>query len=247
MREALALAAGIGKVFRIRTARGSPMTAVRDALRGRPVHRDLWVLRDLSLRVDRGDRLAIIGRNGCGNTTLLRLLAGIYRPSCGDLVVSAEPRILFRSYVGFTPDLPVIDNVFLFGAMHGVEQSLLRSEIEAVLEFSDLQGLAYGPLKNLSVGQIRRLALSIFSTCTNGFLMLDEALDHVDREFRRRLEKRLGQVLTPDKTLLMTSHDPDLLARLCSKAIWLANGSVHMVGEVDRVLRCYHDGLDRQA
>ena len=246
MSAMLALAQGLGKRFRIRVVRRSPLATLREGFSGTATHRDLWVLRDVSLRLERGDRLAVIGGNGCGKTTLLRMMAGIYRPSRGHLVIHGEPRILFRSGIGFTPELSVIDNAFLFGAVHGIERSVLRGQVEAALEFSELRELAHGPLKNLSVGQLRRLALSVFAESRGNFLMLDEALDNVDLEFRRRFEARFAQLLDPGKTFVMTSHDSDLLARFCRTAIWLADGTVHMAGPVEEVLRCYSECVERR-
>jgi ABC-type polysaccharide/polyol phosphate transport system ATPase subunit len=191
--------------------------------------------------------VAVVGRNGCGKTTLLRLVAGIYQPTSGELTVLGKPRILFRSYVGFAPELPVVDNVFLFGAVHGIERHVLVEHLRAILEFSELEPLAFLPLKNLSVGQVRRLALTTFVESTSQFIILDEALDNVDADFKRRVMERLRDRLNPEKTLLMTSHDADLLTYFCNQAIWIDQAAVRMQGSVAEVMAAYAKDLGIEA
>lgn len=242
MRTAAIRASGVGKRFRLRINRRSVLAAAQDLVAGVEQARELWVLRDLSVEIARGARVALVGGNGCGKTTLLRLIAGIYRPTRGRLEVRVEPRILFRSYVGFTPELPVVDNVFLFAAVHGIERQLARARLRAILEFGELESKALVPLKNLSVGQVRRLALSTFCESTGDLLILDEALDNIDAAFRSRVIDRFHRLLTPSRTLLMTSHDPELLQEFCEHGLWIEDGRIALYDRLEPVLSAYSRG-----
>lgn len=229
----------ISKRFRLRANRRSALALARELVAGLEQARELWVLRQATFEIARGERVAVVGRNGCGKTTLLRLVAGIYRPTAGELEIAVEPRILFRSYVGFTPELPVVDNVFLFAAVHGIDRQLIVRRLRAILEFSELDTMAFVPLKNLSIGQVRRLALSTFCESTGDLLILDEALDNVDSSFRKRVIDRFHGMLRHDRTLLMTSHDPELLKEFCDQAIWIDRGRIARQDRLDRVLEAY--------
>ncbi len=239
MSDELIRAEALSKRFALRTRRRPVLAALREALSGLDPQRELWALADASFGIDRGERVAVIGANGCGKTTLLRLIAGIFRPTRGSLTVRAEPRVLFRSGVGLTPELSVVDNILLFGAVHGIDRGTLIAKLRWILEFSELETMAYAPLKSLSLGQVRRLALSTFLEGRGDLLILDEGLDNVDEAFRRRVVERLQGAVRGDTTFLMTSHDPELLRELCGKGLWLEAGRLRQAGDLDSVLSAY--------
>src|SRR5262249_16329079 len=161
-------------------------------------------------------------RNGSGKTTLLRILAGIYQQTSGRLVVNGSPRPLFSCSTGFRQEFSVVDNIYLFGALHGLSRGVLRPLEQSLLEQTALTALASTAMKDLSLGQAQRLALAIFALTQGDFLILDEVAAHianVDRGFRLELEDYFERIATSSGALLMTSHDPLLLRRYCRTAL----------------------------
>lgn len=233
MSEAIVDARGLGKRF------PRPGARPRLPFPGARAGRRLWLFRDVSFQLARGDSVALVGRNGCGKTTLLRLLTGIYRPDEGSLRVAADPRVLFRSSVGLADELTVRDNALLFGAVHGVPRARIRGRVDAILERAELTHLRDAPLKHLSMGQVRRLALEVFLEGDVGFLVLDEALDHLDEAHHGQVEARIRELVAGGTTLIMTSHRRDLLLRLCSRALWIDRGALAGDGDIRSVLAAY--------
>lgn len=238
-RAAAARADGLGKRFHVLRSERTTLRALRAAMSGEPLRRDLWALRDVSFEIARGAKLAIVGKNGSGKTTLLRLLAGIYAPTCGALTVASRPRPLFSCKVGFARDLSVAENVVLFGVVHGIRRARLLAERDAILARAGLEELAHAPLKDLSTGQVQRLALTVFAETDADFVVLDEVIGNVDAGFLRQADAFFRALSTSSRTVIMTSHDAAFLAEYCEDAMWIDDGRVRLHGRFDAVLREY--------
>lgn len=232
-------AQNLGKCFLVLRSRRTSLRAVRALLAGQSLRRELWVLRDLSFEIPRGAKLALLGRNGCGKTTLLRLLAGILEPTHGRVEVAARPRPLFRAEVGFISDLSVTENVFLFGAVHGIPRATLARRLPALLEATGLGLLRHVPLKDLSTGQIQRLALAVFAESEADLVILDEVIGNVDQGFFRAADDYFRRLCKSPRTVVMTSHDTAFLRAYCSSALWLEDGRVRLHGDFETVLHEY--------
>jgi ABC-type polysaccharide/polyol phosphate transport system ATPase subunit len=242
--EACIRAEALSKRFLVAESRKTLLRTVRALAAGEPLRRERWVLQDLTFTVARGEKLALVGRNGAGKTTLLRLLAGIYPQTSGTLVVNAAPAALLNCWTGFHGELPVIDNLYLFGAVHGVGRDVLGPKRQAILEVAGLEELAYAPLKELSTGQVRRLALTVFSHTPGTLLILDEVLANLDRGFLRESELFFEAVVSSNKTMIMTSHDSSVLRKYCERAMWLDNGRVLRLGPCEEVIDAYERSLN---
>jgi ABC-type polysaccharide/polyol phosphate transport system ATPase subunit len=197
------------------------------------------VLRDISFQIRAGEKVALVGRNGSGKTTLLRLLAGIYALDDGALEIAEPPCVLFDANVGTIPLLPVIDNVFLFAAVHGIDRALIAPQLEPLLQAAGLAALRLTPFRDLSKGQRQRFALSIFLQTRASFVIFDEALTNLDIGFLNECERYFGALKASSKTVLMTSHDAAFLRRHCDRALWLEQGRLKMDGTVNAVLDAY--------
>jgi len=232
-------ARGLSKCFTVMMRQRTTLRAVRALLgRGRNA-RKLWALRDVSFTLARGDKVALIGRNGSGKTTLLRTLAGIIEPSSGSLRVDQQPLVMFKFWIGQNAELPVVDNIFLFGAVCGMGRSELRPMIPDILARADLAELEFAQLQDLSIGQRQRLAWSIIFSAPADFLIFDETLAHLDREFARECDAFFARLADSPTTVILTSHDAGFLRRHCSRALWLDAGKLRMDGPVDVVLDAY--------
>lgn len=237
-------AEGIAKRFLVPHARRTMLRTVQSLLRGEALRRELWVLRGLSFEIATGERVALIGRNGCGKTTLLRLLSGIMEPSAGLLRVGEAPRPLFDTSVGFAQELSVSDNLFLFGAVHGMSRRHLQPRHDEIVRRAGIEHLMHAALKDLSVGQVQRLALTIFAETPARFLIFDEVLGNVDRGFARTAEGFFHGLAERGCTLVMTSHDAAFLRAHCERALWLEDGLIRRDGPFEEVVREYEASFD---
>lgn len=233
----------LAKCFAVRTARPSLLGTLQSAARGRSLAQPKWVLRDVSFEIRRGEKVAVVGRNGCGKTTLLRILCGISDASSGELRVRGAVCALFDAAVGVLGDLPLVDNIFLFGAMHGISRAELAGEVDAILAQADLAPLRYAPYRDLSLGQRQRFALAVFARSAGDIVIFDEAMANVDAGFLQTTLRWFDALAATDRTVIVTSHSAALLRRTCSRAIWLDGGRVRLDGPIDAVLDAYEQAL----
>ncbi|OGD21393.1 MAG: hypothetical protein A2W03_06545 [Candidatus Aminicenantes bacterium RBG_16_63_16] len=229
----------LSKCYMVMRRQRTTLRAVRALLRRDPLTRELWALRDLSFTIARGDKVALIGRNGSGKTTLLRLLAGIIEPSAGSLRLEQQPLALFKFWIGQNADLPVIDNIYLFGAVCGMGRAELRPMIVGILQAAGIAELGFAPLQDLSTGQLQRLALSIIFRAPADFLIFDETLAHLDQDFARECDAFFARLADSSTTVILTSHDAGFLRRHCRRAIWLDGGRLRLEGPAGAVIDAY--------
>jgi ABC-type polysaccharide/polyol phosphate transport system ATPase subunit len=231
------------KCFRVLRFHKTTFKALSRMARREPSRGRHWVLRDVGFRVRHGEKLAVVGRNGCGKSTLLRLLCGIYDATEGEVRVARPPRALFDVTVGTLSILPVIDNLFLYGATHAIPRPRLEREADGILDLAGLSHLRFSPFQDLSLGQKRRFALAVFLRSDAELLIFDEALANLDLGFVRECERHFEKLRSSDRTLVMTSHDGDFLRRHCERALWLDDGRLRMDGPIDEVLEAYEESF----
>lgn len=241
MNPPLVKADHVAKCYQVLKRQRNTLRALR-ALCGREkLTKELWALSDLSFTIDRGEKVAIIGRNGSGKTTLLRLLAGIIEPSSGSIQVAKEPLALFKFWIGQNADLPVIDNIYLFGAVCGMKRGQMEPLAPKILEEAAIQDLEFAPLQDLSLGQRQRLALSIVFQIPADFLVFDETFVHVDQAFFRECEAFFVRLAESSRTMVITSHDHHFLKKYCRRALWLDKGRIRLDGPAAEVIEAYDD------
>jgi ABC-type polysaccharide/polyol phosphate transport system ATPase subunit len=237
----------LGKRFLVLKSQRTALRALRAFIGGEPLRREMWVLRDLTFEIARGEKVALLGRNGSGKTTLLRLVAGILEPTCGHLSVRGIPRPLFSAQVGFMSELSVVENVFLFGAVHGMDRRALRPRLPEILKTTGLEALAHAPMKDLSTGQVQRLALAVFAESDSDLVILDEVIGNVDHGFLRAADRYFRSLADSARTVVMTSHDTAFLRAYCSSALWIEDGAVRMHGAFEPVVREYEASFEGEA
>jgi ABC-type polysaccharide/polyol phosphate transport system ATPase subunit len=229
----------LSKLFLVFKSKKTTLKALKAMLSREALKKELWALYDVSFEIKKSEKLALVGKNGAGKTTLLRILTGIYDKTSGDIVVKDNPRALFRFWTGLNRDLSVIDNIYLFGAMYGMDRNFLKDKLDDILKMSELYHLQFVPLNKLSAGQAQRLSLSIFFQSKSNFFIFDESLAFVDQSFAQKCEAYFKELSSSDKTVIMTSHDNRLLRKYCNRAIWLDEGRISMFGEAKRVINEY--------
>ena len=208
-------------------------------LKGVPIRRELWALKNINLEIHEGDKVAIVGRNGAGKTTLLRLIAEIYTPNEGEVKIRKTPQPLFKYGIGLNPFLSVLDNIYVLGAFHGLLVSEMNRVLEDIIEFSGLREFLYAPAKDLSSGQKQRLLFSVFIHAASDFLLSDESTAMADLEFQIKSGQWFEKLMTSPKTLLLCSHNLTFLEKHCTKALWLEKGEIKAWGEPKEVLEAY--------
>ncbi|HEX5042465.1 MAG TPA: ABC transporter ATP-binding protein [Candidatus Polarisedimenticolaceae bacterium] len=213
---------------------------IRTVLR-RPLamRRACFSLEGISLDIRRGESVAFIGRNGSGKSTALRLIAGIYAPSAGELRVTGRIASVIELGAGFNPELTGRENVELYGAVMGLKRREVAVHFDAIVDFADLGDFVDEPVKYYSSGMQARLAFAVTVAVEPDILLLDEVLAVGDAVFRERCLARLERFRARGGTLVVVSHDLQQVRRLCDRAVWLEKGRVRQEGPAAMVTLAY--------
>jgi ABC-2 type transport system ATP-binding protein len=213
---------------------------IRRVLR-KPLHvrHAAFMLRGLDLRVSRGEVVALVGTNGSGKSTALRLVAGIYRPTEGTIVTRGRVAAVIELGAGFHSELTGAENVALYAAVLGLGRRELAAHWADIVEFSGTGDFLDTPVKYYSSGMEARLAFAVAVCLDPDVLLLDEVLAVGDESFRARCLERLRAFSARGGTMLIVSHELEQLRALCTRAVWLDRGRVRMDGPVAEVLAAY--------
>ncbi|HEY0394259.1 MAG TPA: ABC transporter ATP-binding protein [Candidatus Elarobacter sp.] len=195
----------------------------------RRIHRHTVIDR-LDLVVEHGEKIGIIGPNGSGKSTVLKLIAGVLRPTRGTVRVSGSIAPLIEIGVGFDPDLTLVDNIVYYGVLMGRDEQEVREHVDAILDFAELGPIREQPTKTLSSGMSARLGFAIATEFRPDILLLDEVLAVGDERFRRKCAARLDRFWDAHSTIVLVSHDMAYITRSCERVIWIDGGQVHFDG-----------------
>lgn len=198
-----------------------------------------WALREIDLRLDRGTRLGIIGANGAGKSSLLRVLAGIYPPTVGSVEVVGNVAPMIEMGAGFHPELTGRENVFFNGAMLGFTRSQMRPKVEEIFAFTGLEEFADLPLKYYSSGMAMKLAFAIATDVQPDVLLIDESLGVGDATFMDKARARVRDLLGRASVVAIVSHDMESLKELCTRGIWMKQGRIVADGPIEAVIQAY--------
>lgn len=193
--------------------------------------------------VEPGEALAIIGANGAGKSTTLKLLAGIYEPSSGIAETGGRIASLLDLGVGFHPDLTGEENLMLNGSLIGLSKNAMKELIPEIADFAELTRFMDTPVKYYSSGMFMRLGFSLATAVDPDVLLIDEVLAVGDARFQAKCYERIWNFRNKGKTIIFVSHDMNAVAKLCTRAVWLNDGRIQKDGEVETVLSEYLDGI----
>jgi ABC-2 type transport system ATP-binding protein len=196
-------------------------------------------LRDITLSLRRGARVALVGHNGAGKSTLLRLMSGIYEPTRGRAVVHGKVAPVFDLAVGMDPEISGLDNILIRGLFLGMTRKQMEARVDDIAEFTELGDYLSMPLRTYSTGMRVRLALGVVTSIDPEILLLDEGIGAVDAEFLAKARARLFELVDRSGILVFASHSDEFLADLCDTAIWLEHGRVREQGPLREVLHHY--------
>lgn len=201
---------------------------------------EFWALRDISFTVDKGESCALIGANGSGKSTMLKIISGILAPTKGRVEVNGSIAPLIELGAGFDYELTGRENIFLNGAILGYSKKLMLEKYDEIVEFSELRDFIDVPVKNYSSGMVARLGFSIATMVKPDILVVDEILAVGDQAFQDKCHKRLEDMMNGGTTVLLVSHSAPDIKRICQKAVWIDRSSLRFVGSVDDALQLYN-------
>lgn len=200
---------------------------------------EFWALTDVSFVVEKGEALGLIGLNGSGKSTMLKVIAGVLKPTKGQVIVNGSVAPLIELGAGFDADLTARENVFLNGAILGHARSEMEEYYEDIVDFSELKEFMDVPVKNFSSGMVARLAFAIATIGIPDILIVDEALSVGDFRFQEKCEQRIQRMIERGTTILFVSHSIQQVEKLCKKIVWLDHGRIKMSGDVKLVCEEY--------
>ncbi|WP_099743010.1 ABC transporter ATP-binding protein [Acidovorax sp. 62] len=217
----------------------SPRSRLRALLTGRATHRSHWALRDVSFELQRGECIGVIGDNGAGKSSLLKLLAGTMQPSQGTIERVGRVTAILELGAGFHPDFSGRDNLYFGGSLIGISREEMERLEPEIIEFCELGEALDRPVKTYSSGMTVRLAFALVTAVQPDVLIIDEALAVGDQHFQKKCVERITAFRNSGCTILFCSHSPYHIRHLCDRALWLKAGQVAQFGGTEEVLAAY--------
>src|SRR6516225_3357310 len=206
--------------------------------------REVHALRDVTLSIGKGERLGVIGHNGAGKSTMLRLLAGIYPPTAGRLTVEGKVSSLFDIALGFEGEATGWENIAYRCYLQGETPGGVRAKRGAIAEFSELGDFLNMPVRYYSAGMMVRLAFSIATAIDPEVLLVDEVLSVGDLSFQNKATARMREMMARAHLMVMVSHELTSLSRICNRAVWLDHGRVVLLGSCEEVIAAYEASVE---
>ncbi|MBH8572607.1 ABC transporter ATP-binding protein [Nostocaceae cyanobacterium CENA369] len=197
------------------------------------------ILDNIDLIVNSGEKIGIIGANGSGKSTVLKVICGILKPTNGLVRVSGKIAPLIELGAGFDPEISVVDNIMLYGVLLGFSRIEMTKRVNSILEFAELEDYALMPVKALSSGMVARLGFAIATDIQPDILVLDEVLSVGDESFKNKSRQRIEKFWNQNTTILVVSHDLNFIEQTCNQAIWLDKGKIKCTGGADEVVKFY--------
>jgi lipopolysaccharide transport system ATP-binding protein len=203
---------------------------------------EIWALKNIDFSVNEGEILGIIGSNGSGKSTLLRILSKITRPTSGEIHIKGKTLSLLEVGTGFHPELTGRENIYLNGSLIGMAKKEINANIDNIIEFSGIKEFVDIPVKKYSSGMYVRLAFSIAAHMDPDILLIDEVLSVGDLDFQKKCIAHMNKITkNKNKTIIMVSHNLDIIQALCHRCIWLHKGSIKQIDKTNIVINNYID------
>lgn len=203
------------------------------------MYTEFKALDNVSFSISRGEVVGLVGLNGSGKSTMLKIIAGVMKPTSGSVSVRGTVAPLIEVGAGFNGDLSGRENIFLNGYLLGFAKEYINEHLEEIIEFSELGEFIDVPLKNYSSGMKARLGFSIATTVKPQILIVDEVLAVGDFKFQEKCQKRISDMMENNTTVLFVSHSINQVRKLCTRCIWLEKGKLLMDGPSEEVCDAY--------
>lgn len=208
-------------------------------VKGKLMYDEFTALDDVSFTVAKGEVFGIIGLNGSGKSTMLKIISGIFKPTSGKVTTIGSIAPLIELGAGFDPELTARENIFLNGSVLGYSKIYMQQKFDDIVEFSELGEFIDVPLKNYSSGMYARLGFAIATMTKPDILIADEILSVGDYLFQEKCEKRIGDLISHGTTVIIVSHSIGQVKRLCNRVLWLEKGHVRGLGDTKEICEEY--------
>lgn len=209
------------------------------AVTGKLKFNEFLAVNDVSFNVEKGETLGLIGTNGAGKSTTLKLISGILKPTEGSIITRGNIVPMLELGAGFDLELTGRENIYLNGAILGYSKEYLESKYDEIVDFAEIREFIDMPIRNYSSGMMARLAFSIASVVQPEILIVDEILAVGDAKFQEKSYKRMQELMSGGATVLFVSHDIEKIKEMCDTVIWLDHGKVKMQGSAKKVCDKY--------
>ncbi|HEU4911891.1 MAG TPA: ABC transporter ATP-binding protein [Actinomycetes bacterium] len=223
---------------------------LRDLVTGRsPAKRrkdEFWALRNVSFEVAAGEAVGLVGGNGQGKSTLLKLIAGVLLPDEGKLRVHGGVAPLIEVTGGFVGELTARDNIWLTAGLHGLSRQQIAARFDEIVDFAEVGDFLDTPFRHFSSGMKVRLGFSVITTLDEPIVLVDEVLAVGDRAFREKCYTRMGELLSGGRTLFLVSHNENDLRRFCTRGLYLRHGEVVVDGPLEDAIDRYREDGGRR-
>ncbi|MBS5983954.1 MAG: ABC transporter ATP-binding protein [Clostridium butyricum] len=239
------IAIRVKKLMKVYRLYDKPIDRMKEALslRRKKYSREHYALYNISFEIKKGETVGILGTNGSGKSTILKIITGVLTQTSGEVTVNGRISALLELGAGFNPEYTGIENIYLNGTMMGYTKEQMKGKINSILDFADIGEFIYQPVKTYSSGMFARLAFAVAINVEPEVLIVDEALSVGDTRFQIKCMNRMKQMMEGGTTVLFVSHDTNAIRRFCKKAIWLNKGKMVKIGDVNEVADEYLDFL----
>lgn len=193
----------------------------------------------INLTIKKNERVGLIGHNGAGKSTLLRVLGKVYYPTTGEALIEGSIGSLISISLGIDNEATGLENIFLRGALLGIDRTVIERELESIIEFSELGDFINMPVRTYSTGMHMRLAFAVSTMINPDILLMDEWLSVGDKGFKAKAEKRLNSLIEKANILVIASHSRSLIEKCCNRVIWLEHGRIKADGDPKEVTKRY--------
>jgi len=229
---------GISKYYKLYD---DPRDRLKEALHpfGKKYHKEFYALKNLNLKIKKGEILGIVGKNGSGKSTLLKIIGGVLKPSSGAVKTEGKISALLELGAGFNPEFTGLQNIFFYGTILGMPRKMIEEKLDVIVSFADIGEFITQPLKTYSSGMKSRLAFSSAVHIEPDILIIDEVLSVGDAAFQKKSLRKMESLVNSGATVIFVSHSESLITRFCERAIYLRRGEMVVEGSATNVVRLY--------
>lgn len=208
------------------------------SLSRRSRHKDYFALKNINVEIKKGEILGIVGTNGSGKSTILKIITGVLTPTTGTVNIEGKISALLELGAGFNPEYTGIENIYLNGTMLGYTKEEMESKLPNIIEFADIGDFIYQPVKTYSSGMFARLAFAVSINVDPDILIVDEALSVGDTRFQKKCYRKMEE-FKKTKTIILVTHDIGVISKFCDRVIWIERGELKAIGEPLEIAKKY--------